>query len=93
MPMLLYIAVLDPHLAIRGVGSNPDPYIKNFFWLFGPQFDLKIRWICYCIEPLFVAGPFLMFFTPGTSDEHITVVENLRNYSPDGAILVTTPQV
>ena len=30
---------------------------------------------------------------PGTSDEHITVVENLRHYNPDGAILVTTPQV
>lgn len=30
---------------------------------------------------------------PGTSDEHITVVEGLRNYKPDGAILVTTPQV
>lgn len=30
---------------------------------------------------------------PGTSDEHITVMENLRAFNPDGAILVTTPQV
>ena len=32
---------------------------------------------------------------PGTSDEHITVMENLRSVLPkvDGAILVTTPQV
>jgi Mrp family chromosome partitioning ATPase len=32
---------------------------------------------------------------PGTSDEHITVMENLRTVMPkvDGAILVTTPQV
>ena len=30
---------------------------------------------------------------PGTSDEHITVVESLKRYNPDGAILVTTPQV
>ncbi|XP_005105584.1 cytosolic Fe-S cluster assembly factor NUBP2 homolog [Aplysia californica] len=29
---------------------------------------------------------------PGTSDEHITVMEALRAYNPDGAILVTTPQ-
>ncbi|KAK3089412.1 hypothetical protein FSP39_003438 [Pinctada imbricata] len=29
---------------------------------------------------------------PGTSDEHISVVENLKSYNPDGAILVTTPQ-
>lgn len=30
---------------------------------------------------------------PGTSDEHITIVESLHQYNPDGAILVTTPQV
>lgn len=30
---------------------------------------------------------------PGTSDEHLSVVENIRKYKPDGAILVTTPQV
>ena len=30
---------------------------------------------------------------PGTSDEHLSVVENIRQYNPDGAVLVTTPQV
>ncbi|XP_036147735.1 cytosolic Fe-S cluster assembly factor NUBP2 homolog isoform X2 [Monomorium pharaonis] len=29
---------------------------------------------------------------PGTSDEHITIMENLRNVKCDGAIIVTTPQ-
>ena len=29
---------------------------------------------------------------PGTSDEHITVMENLKNIKVDGAVLVTTPQ-
>ncbi|XP_067912537.1 cytosolic Fe-S cluster assembly factor nubp2 isoform X1 [Heterodontus francisci] len=29
---------------------------------------------------------------PGTSDEHISVVECLRQHKPDGALLVTTPQ-
>ncbi|XP_065185421.1 cytosolic Fe-S cluster assembly factor NUBP2-like [Sycon ciliatum] len=29
---------------------------------------------------------------PGTSDEHITVVEALREFHPDGAVLVTTSQ-
>lgn len=29
---------------------------------------------------------------PGTSDEHISVAEELKTASPDGAILVTTPQ-
>ncbi|MEN2495380.1 MAG: Nucleotide-binding protein 2 [Marteilia pararefringens] len=28
---------------------------------------------------------------PGTSDEHIAIVEHLKFYNPDGAILVTTP--
>ena len=30
---------------------------------------------------------------PGTSDEHISTLEALRNINPDGAVLVTTPQV
>ncbi|XP_071965962.1 cytosolic Fe-S cluster assembly factor NUBP2 homolog [Antedon mediterranea] len=29
---------------------------------------------------------------PGTSDEHITVIENLQDLKPEGAVLVTTPQ-
>ena len=29
---------------------------------------------------------------PGTSDEHIATIENLKEYSPDGAVVVTTPQ-
>jgi Mrp family chromosome partitioning ATPase len=36
---------------------------------------------------------FLIFdCPPGTSDEHLTVVKFLKSLSPDGAILVTTPQ-
>jgi Mrp family chromosome partitioning ATPase len=30
---------------------------------------------------------------PGTSDEHITVMEALRGMACQGAVLVTTPQV
>ena len=30
---------------------------------------------------------------PGTSDEHISVVENIKSLNPDGAVVVTTPQV
>ncbi|KAI9317037.1 cytosolic Fe-S cluster assembly factor CFD1 [Dichotomocladium elegans] len=29
---------------------------------------------------------------PGTSDEHISIIENLKEYQPDGAVIVTTPQ-
>lgn len=39
-------------------------------------------------------GPILVHFTTaGTSDEHISVVEGLKQLQPDGAVLVTTPQV
>ena len=30
---------------------------------------------------------------PGTSDEHITIVEQLKKIKTDGAVVVTTPQV
>ena len=42
---LKVLAVPDPDLEIRGGAGHPDPLIKkkNFFWSFGPQFDLKIR--------------------------------------------------
>ncbi|EGF77774.1 hypothetical protein BATDEDRAFT_27495 [Batrachochytrium dendrobatidis JAM81] len=29
---------------------------------------------------------------PGTSDEHISIVEYLQEFNPDGAVIVTTPQ-
>ncbi|KNC87534.1 hypothetical protein SARC_00358 [Sphaeroforma arctica JP610] len=29
---------------------------------------------------------------PGTSDEHISIVEHLRVYKPEGCVVVTTPQ-
>eukprot|EP01134_Creolimax_fragrantissima_P005572 CFRG5572T1 len=29
---------------------------------------------------------------PGTSDEHISIVEHLRVYKPEGCVIVTTPQ-
>jgi Mrp family chromosome partitioning ATPase len=30
---------------------------------------------------------------PGTSDEHIALIEHLRAFNPDGALIVSTPQV
>ena len=30
---------------------------------------------------------------PGTSDEHLAVLENFKKHRLDGAVLVTTPQV
>lgn len=30
---------------------------------------------------------------PGTSDEHMSIVSYLKETNPDGAVIVTTPQV
>lgn len=35
---------------------------------------------------------FYVLLNTGTSDEHISVMENLKNVKCDGAIIVTTPQ-
>lgn len=34
----------------------------------------------------------LLTLISGTSDEHITILEKLKDHQPDGAVLVTTPQ-
>jgi len=50
------------------------------------QFLTDVDW--YELDYLLIDTP------PGTSDEHISVVEGLQEHRvPDGAILVTTPQV
>ncbi|XP_041362429.1 cytosolic Fe-S cluster assembly factor nubp2-like [Gigantopelta aegis] len=48
------------------------------------QFLSEVHW--QDIDYLIIDTP------PGTSDEHITVMESLKGYNPDGAIIVTTPQ-
>lgn len=47
--------------------------------------NVKLRVNRLCVQP--------WFFFSGTSDEHIAVVEKVKSLNPDGAVLVTTPQV
>lgn len=64
----------------RGWGKNIDheaAVIKNFME--------DVAW--GEIDYLVIDTP------PGTSDEHISTIEHLAAYTPDGAVLVTTPQV
>jgi len=68
------------------LGASDDPVVWR-----GPkktgmiqQFIGKVAW--GELDYLVVDTP------PGTSDEHLAVVEALRGYRPDGAVLVTTPQ-
>jgi hypothetical protein len=49
------------------------------------QFLEDVRW--GALDYLIIDTP------PGTSDEHLTVCEQLQSFNPDGAVIVTTPQV
>lgn len=61
---------------------------SNFFHLQLATIKQFLKDVCWSnIDYLIIDTP------PGTSDEHISVIEQLRQYKPDGAILVTTPQV
>lgn len=68
------------------LNKNTDPVVWR-----GPkknamikQFLTDVHW--QDLDYLIIDTP------PGTSDEHISVVENIQEWNPDGAILVTTPQ-
>ncbi len=81
-----------PDLAVMSIGfllRSPDTAV---IWR-GPKKHAMIRQFLGDVnwgqlDYLLVDTP------PGTSDEHISVVEGLQEHrNPDGAILVTTPQV
>lgn len=72
---------------LNSPSSAQYPY---HLWLSRPtaligQFVSDVAW--GAIDVLLVDTP------PGTSDEHLAVLENLKKHRVDGAILVTTPQV
>ncbi|KAJ7340184.1 Nucleotide-binding protein 2 [Desmophyllum pertusum] len=80
----------DQRLAVMSIGFLLDSRDDPVVWR-GPKKNAMIKQflsdVCWGeLDYLIIDTP------PGTSDEHITVVENLRHYNPDGAILVTTPQ-
>lgn len=80
----------DQRLAVMSIGFLLNSRDDGVVWR-GPKKNAMIKQflsdVCWGeLDYLVIDTP------PGTSDEHITVVENLRHYNPDGAILVTTPQ-
>jgi len=80
----------EKRLAVMSIGfllANPDDAVV---WR-GPKKNAMIKQFLTDvvwgeIEYLIVDTP------PGTSDEHISLVEGIREMNPDGAVLVTTPQ-
>ncbi|KAG9276831.1 cytosolic Fe-S cluster assembly factor nubp2 [Astyanax mexicanus] len=82
----------DPQqrLALMSIGFLLDDPSEAVVWR-GPkktaligQFVRDVAW--GELDVLLVDTP------PGTSDEHLAVLENLRKHRVDGAVLVTTPQ-
>jgi len=66
----------DPDSAVVWRGPKKNSMVKSF-----------LEDVCWGeLDYLIIDTP------PGTSDEHISTVENLKAYNPDGAIIVTTPQ-
>lgn len=77
-------------MAVMSIGFLLESKDAPVIWR-GPKKTSLIRQF---LEEV-VWGPldFLIIDTPpGTSDENISVCEQLAHFSPDGAILVTTPQ-
>uniref|UniRef100_A0A1B6DI30 Cytosolic Fe-S cluster assembly factor NUBP2 homolog n=1 Tax=Clastoptera arizonana TaxID=38151 RepID=A0A1B6DI30_9HEMI len=80
----------DQKLAVMSIGFLLKNKNDSIVWR-GPkktgmikQFLLDVYW--QDIDYLIIDTP------PGTSDEHITVMENVRELNCDGAVIVTTPQ-
>lgn len=80
----------DQRLACMSIGFLLANKNDSVVWR-GPKKNAMIRQFlsdtCWGeLDYLIVDTP------PGTSDEHISITEYLRQFNPDGAVIVTTPQ-
>lgn len=81
---------LEDNLAVMSIGfmlpNKDDPVIWR-----GPRRDGLIRQ--YLTDVMWEELDYLIVDTPpGTSDEHISVINYLKNTNMLGAVIVTTPQ-
>ncbi|KAI8898110.1 cytosolic Fe-S cluster assembly factor CFD1 [Globomyces pollinis-pini] len=68
------------------LGNNDEPVIWR-----GPKKNAMIKQ--FVNDVAWGELDYLLIDTPpGTSDEHISIVGYLKEYNPDGAVIVTTPQ-
>lgn len=68
------------------LGSRDDAVVWR-----GPKKNAMIKQ--FLTDVVWGTRDYLIIDTPpGTSDEHITIVEQLKAIKPDGAVLVSTPQ-
>ncbi|CAH0563353.1 unnamed protein product [Brassicogethes aeneus] len=80
----------EQRLAVMSIGFLLGNRDKAVVWR-GPKKTAMVKQflsdVCWGeLDYLIIDTP------PGTSDEHITVMENLKNVKFDGAVIVTTPQ-
>ena len=76
-------------------GAYPPPHIMSECGLTSRSFDVPLALIGQFVSDVAWGelDILLVDTPPGTSDEHLAVLENLKKHKVDGAILVTTPQV
>lgn len=80
----------DQKLAVMSIGFLLKDKDDAVVWR-GPKKNAMIKQ--FLTDVMWGCRDYLIIDTPpGTSDEHITVVENIRPLNPDGAVMVTTPQ-
>ncbi|XP_018561120.1 cytosolic Fe-S cluster assembly factor NUBP2 homolog [Anoplophora glabripennis] len=80
----------DQNLAVMSIGFLLNNRNSAVVWR-GPKKTAMVKQfltdVCWGdLDYLIIDTP------PGTSDEHITVMENLKTVKCDGAVIVTTPQ-
>ncbi|GLH08695.1 Cytosolic Fe-S cluster assembly factor NUBP2 homolog [Gryllus bimaculatus] len=81
----------EKQLAVMSIGFLLKSKNDSIVWR-GPKKTAMIRQ--FLNDVYWEDLDYLIIDTPpGTSDEHITVMENLKHMRCDGAILVTTPQI
>lgn len=80
----------NPKMAVMSIGFLLEAKDAPVIWR-GPKKTSLIRQ--FLEEVVWGDLDFLVIDTPpGTSDENISVCEQLSQHSPDGAVIVTTPQ-
>eukprot|EP00033_Pygsuia_biforma_P001192 GCRY01001354.1.p1 GENE.GCRY01001354.1~~GCRY01001354.1.p1 ORF type:complete len:279 (+),score=26.25 GCRY01001354.1:144-980(+) len=80
----------DNNLLVMSIGFLVNDPNKSIVWR-GPKKTAMINQFLGDVN--WGQLDFLVIDTPpGTSDEHISIMEVLQQHNPDGAVLVTTPQ-
>ncbi|KAJ1555546.1 Nucleotide-binding protein 2, partial [Nowakowskiella sp. JEL0078] len=77
-------------LSVMSIGFLLERQDDPVIWR-GPKKNAMIQQFINDVE--WGAIDYLIIDTPpGTSDEHISIAEYLKEFKPDGAVIVTTPQ-